>query len=235
MEKTGSRYRIVVAVLVLLSNLALGLNLFSATPLLPLIIEDYSINRATAGLLITLPLLFAAIFGLPGGVIISRLGLRRAFTLGWSLISLMALSGVVPNFGTLLALRIAYGIGLAIIVTATGPLLMRWFRPKEILMMNGFNSAALCLGIALSVSTAAPLADVLGWRSALTVYSTISMVGTAAWVLLSQPVGPSSPSAPLVSFRELWAVLSNRTILLLVVADAGVFVQYTALIRKCRC
>ena len=134
MEKTGSRYRIVVAVLVLLSNLALGLNLFSATPLLPLIIEDYSINRATAGLLITLPLLFAAIFGLPGGVIISRLGLRRAFTLGWSLISLMALSGVVPNFGTLLALRIAYGIGLAIIVTATGPLLMRWFRPKEILM-----------------------------------------------------------------------------------------------------
>ena len=55
------------------------------------------------------------------------------------------------------------------------------------------------------------------------------MVGTAAWVLLSQPVGPSSPSAPLVSFRELWAVLSNRTILLLVVADAGVLDQYTAL------
>ena len=162
MGKTGSRYRIVVAVLVLLSNLALGLNLFSATPLLPLIIEDYSINRATAGLLITLALLFAAVFGLPGGVIISRLGLRRAFTLGWSLISLMALSGVVPNFGTLLALRIAYGIGLAIIVTATGPLLMRWFRPKEILMMNGFNSAALCLGIALSVSTAAPFGRCAG-------------------------------------------------------------------------
>ena len=57
---------------------------------------------------------------------------------------------------------------------------MRWFKPKEILIMNGFNSAALGLGIALSVSTAALLADAVGWSTALGVYGLTGVVGAIA-------------------------------------------------------
>ena len=115
-----SRYRFVIGGLVLLGHLALGLNLFAASPLFPLIIEDYGISRATAGLLVTLALLAAASFGLPGGVIIARLGLRRAFTIGWWLTALTVLSAVAPNFGVLLALRSVSGFGVALLIAATG-------------------------------------------------------------------------------------------------------------------
>jgi len=225
----NSRYRFVIGGMLLLGHLALGLNLFAAAPLFPLIIDDYGISRATAGLLVTLALLAAATFGLPGGVIIARLGLRRAFTIGWWITALTVLSAFAPNFGVLLALRSASGFGVALLITATGPVLMRWFRPKEVFIMNGLNSAALSLGIAISVSTAAPLAAAVGWPGALSIFGITGLVGAVAWGFLGRPVGQASPLVPLITRNELWAVLSHRAILLLVVADAGVLVQYTAL------
>lgn len=218
-----------MAGLALLSNLALGLNLFVVSPILPLIIQDYSINRATAGLLVTLALLVAAIFGLPGGVIIAWLGLKRAFLAGWCLLGLLALSAVAPNFALLLALRLAYGVGLALIVTATAPLLMQWFRAREVLIMNALNTAALSLGIALSVATAAPIAGAVGWPSTLSIFGAVGVVGALAWIILGRPAGDARRLVPIVSRRDLWAIVSNRAVLLLVVADAGVLFQYTAL------
>ena len=229
LELSTSRYRFVIGGLVLLSHLALGMNLLSAAPVLPLIIDEYAISRFEAGLMVTLALLFAAGFGLPGGVIISRIGIRRAFTIGFWLMALMALSPLAPNFGTHLALRLALGVGTALLITATGPLLMRWFKPKEILIMNGFNSAALGLGIALSVSTAALLADAVGWSMALGVFGWTGVAGAIAWGFLARPVEQASPPVAMVTRKELWSVLSHPVVLLLVAADAGAFIQYNAL------
>ena len=229
LELSTSRYRFVIGGLVLLSHLALGMNLLSAAPVLPLIIDEYAISRFEAGLMVTLALLFAAGFGLPGGVIISRIGVRRAFTIGFWSMAIMALSPLAPNFGTHLALRLAFGVGTALIFTATGPLLMRWFKPKEILIMNGFNSAALGLGITLSVSTAALLADAVGWSTALGVYGLTGVVGAIAWGFLSRPVEQASPPMAMVTRKELWSILSHPVVLLLVAADAGAFIQYNAL------
>jgi cyanate permease len=106
---------------------------------------------------------------------------------------------------------------------------MRWFSPKELLVMNGLDSAALSLGLALSMATAAPLADALGWQSTLGVFGTAGVVGAVAWVVLGRTPDDGSHRAPMVSRKELWAVLSNRWVILLVAADAGVLTQYTAL------
>ena len=228
-ELSDSPYRFVIGGLILLANMGLALNLFASAPLFPLIIEDYSINRSTVGLLITLALLVIACTGLPGGIIVSRMGVRRAFTAGWWLVGLMALSGVAPNFATLLVLRLAYGLGAALIVAASGPLIMRWFRPKETLVMNGLNMGVFSLGIALSVFTAAPLADAVGWANALSIFGAVGVTGAIAWAWLGRPVGDTNPPVPMLSRRELWGVLSSRAVILLVAADAGVFIQYTAL------
>ena len=228
-ELSSKNYRFVIIGFMLLANLALGLNLFNAGPLFPLIIEDYSINRAIAGLMVTLSLLIAAGFGMPGSVIIAWMGLRRAFVAGWLLLSVLVLSAWVPNFATMLILRMAYGLGMALLFTATAPLLMQWFKPRQILMMNGVNAAVFNLGIALSLATAAPLSGAVGWPKALSIFGAISVVGTLAWIVLGKPASHARRLVPIVSRRELWAVISNRTILLLVVADAGAFFQYTAL------
>jgi len=223
-------YRFVIAGLILLAHLSIGLNFFVVSPLLPLIIEEYEITRATAGLLIALPLLIAAAFGLPGGAVIGRVGLRRGFGSAWLLVGLMVLSSWATNFPTLLALRLGYGVGFAVILTATGPLLMQWFPPKEVLIMNSLNTAVISLGIALSVSTAAPIASLMGWQNALGLFGAVGLVGAAGWALFGRTSDAGEKGgSPHVPLNGIIAVLKSRAILLLVAADAGVLIQYTAL------
>ena len=228
-ESSESRYRFVIGGLVLLASLAMGLNFFSAAPILPLIIEDYGISSATAGVIVTLTSLAFAAFGLPGGVIVGRIGLRTAITVGSWLMALMALTAVVPNIGTLLALRLAYGVGLALVFSAMGPMLMRWFGPKEVVFWTGLSMGTFSLGIAISIATAAPLSNALGWATALSIFGVAAVVAGVAWMFLGGPAGSASPSVATVSKKVVWDVLSRRTILLLAAADAGVFFQYTAL------
>ena len=280
------RYRYVIGGLNLAAHLAVGLNFFAVSPLLPLAIEDYGINRATAGLLVSLPLLFAALFGLPGARLVAVLGLWRSFLLAWALVGLVTLSAWAPNFAALVSLRLFYGIGFALIITATGPMLMRWFSPREALVMNSLNTAVLSLGVAASVASAVPLADLIGWRETLSLLGVVGAGGAVAWLFLGregaaagggaaahppQPAGQPIPANPTaspesstpqtagqaipanaaatttpnhppqpaaspaadagvsrLSLRAMGAVLRRREVLLLIAADAGVLVQYTA-------
>jgi len=174
-------------------------------------------------------LLVAAAFGLPGGVITVRLGLSRAFAAGWWLVGLVTLAAIVPNFPAMLALRFLFGLGIALVFTATGPLLLQWFRPREVLVMNGLDTACLSLGIALSVSTSAPLAGILGWQNSLGAFGAVGALGAAAWTFLGKAPGHPDPVDTHISFTDVSRVLKNRAIILLLAADAGVLIQYTAL------
>ncbi|MDA1129100.1 MAG: MFS transporter [Chloroflexi bacterium] len=225
-----SRYRFVIAAMVLAGHLGVGLNVFSVSPLLPFAIDDYGINRTTASLLVSVPLLVTATLGLPSGMLISRIGIRRAFTIGWAAVALMSLSGLAPNFITLLLLRSVIGVGFALIITATGPLLMDWFRPKEVLLMNALTTAGLSLGIALSVGAAAPLAESMTWQNSLAVFGLPGIVGLVAWLALGKTAShvPRNVVRTAMPFREVAAVLRNHSVALLLVADAGILVQYAA-------
>jgi cyanate permease len=224
----SGRYRYVIAAMALAAHLAIGLNLFTVSPLLTLVIDDYGINRTTAGLLVSLPMLMAAAFGLPGGILLSRIGLRRAYFIGWASIAVLALSYVAPNFWVLIVLRLVFGVGLAFMITATAPMLMQWFRPKEVLVMNALTTAVLSLGIAISVAGAEPLAEVVNWRMSLTIFAGIGVAGTLAWTWAGRGVAGSLKRSNIVRLRDVGAVLRSRAIVLLLVADAGVLFQYTA-------
>ena len=224
-----SSYRYVIAVLALASHFSIGVSMFSASPILLNIIGDYGISRATAGFLVSLPLLVASAVGLPGGVITVRLGVRTTFTLGSWMVGMVVFSAFAPNFPVLLGLRLLYGLGAALLLIATGPLLMQWFKPKEVLVMNGLNTAMLSLGIAFSVSTAAPLSGLVGWREALSLYGVVGVGGAALWSLLGRARTRATTVVTGMPVREIGGVLKDRAIILLLAADAGVLVQYTSL------
>ncbi|KAA1282596.1 MAG: MFS transporter [SAR202 cluster bacterium] len=223
-----SRYRFVIAALIIAGHMTVGLNVFAVSPLLPMAIDDYGINRTTAGLLVALPLMVTAAIGLPCGILVARIGLHRSFVIGWAALALVSLSGFAPNIITLLLLRSGIGLGFAFIITGTGPLLMQWFRPKEIVMMNAFTTAALSLGIALSVGTSAPLATVMDWQMALTIFAIPGAAGLVAWTLLNRSTDCATITGRGISLLEVATVLRNRSIMLLLIADAGILVQYTA-------
>ena len=218
-----------MAVMTLAAHLAAGLNLFALSPLLPLAIEDYGISHWKAGLLVSLPMLVGAAIGIPGGMLIARVGVKRAYMWAWVAMALLALAPVVPNFYVLLILRLAYGVGLALMVVATGPLVMQWFRPKEMLVINSLNTAILSLGVAASVAGAVPLAGLLGWKMTLTVFSAVGIFGALLWPAAPRDRDTGEERRPGISVREVITVLRGRAVALLVAADMGIFIQYTAL------
>ncbi len=217
-----------MAGMTLAAHLAAGLNLFALSPLLPLAIDDYGISHGAAGLLVSLPMLVGAAIGLPGGKVIARIGVKRSYMMAWIALGLLALAPVVPNFYVLLVLRLAYGVGLALMVVATGPLVMQWFKPKEMLVINSLNTALMSGGIAVSTAGAVPLADLLGWKMTLTVFSSLGILGAILWPLAPRDRN-TGEERPGISVREVISVLRMKTVALLVAADAGIFIQYTAL------
>lgn len=207
----------------------MGINVFSISPILPEIIQDLDLNRSNAGLLVSLPLLIAACFGLLGGILAIKLGGFRAFTLGWFLMGAITCSAILTSFIPLISLRLLYGIGTGLILTSTGSILIQWFKGREIIIMNALNTATLSLGIASSVSLTAPLTEVFGWNLVISSYGILGLVGGIVWVILGKPNSPKDTLSPSPPLRIIKDTLSNRAILLLLAADAGVLFQYTAL------
>ena len=218
-----------IAGVLLLAHLVRGLNMFGVAPLLPLVIDDLGISRASAGLLVSLPMLAAASFGIPGGMVVSRVGIRRAFLAGWVGAALLSLSFLAPGFFSMLALRLAFGVGFALIVTTTGPLLMGWFSARGALMINSFNTVFLSLGVAASVASAVPLAELTNWRTALTMFGVLGVFGGVAWLWVGRESPVSGPHPAPISLRRVASVLKSRVVVLLIAADAGILVQYAAL------
>ena len=218
-----------MAGMTLAAHLAAGLNLFALSPLLPLAIEEYGISHWAAGLLVSLPMLVGAAIGIPGGILIARVGVKRAYMWAWVCMALLAIAPIVPNFYVLLFLRLAYGVGLALMVVATGPLVMQWFKPREMLVVNSLNTAILSGGVAASLAGAVPLAELLGWKMTLTVFSGIGIVGTILWPFAPRDRDTGAERRTGISVREVFSVLRGRAVALLVAADAGIFIQYTAL------
>ncbi len=224
-----SRYRIVIAVLILLAHASIGLNFFGVTPLLPLVIDDYEITRASASLLVALPTLVKACIGLPGSLIINRFGLNRVFTLSWFMLGMLALSPWIQDFYLMLLLRLVYGIGAGLMMTATASLIMQWFRPNEVPIINTLLLIVISLGIAISITLAAPLAAHISWEGVLGIFGGIGLCGAFAWKFYGRTRSTHIQEASAIfTLREVWEVIRDRTIFLLVVGDALVFVNYAA-------
>ena len=224
-----SRYRIVIAVLILLAHASIGLNFFGVTPLLPLVIDDYEITRASASLLVALPTLVKACIGLPGSLIINRFGLNRVFTLSWFMLGMLALSPWIQDFYLMLLLRLVYGIGAGLMMTATASLIMQWFRPNEVPIINTLLLIVISLGIAISITLAAPLAANISWEGVLGIFGGIGLCGAFAWKFYGRTRSTHIQEASVIfTLREVWEVIRDRTIFLLVVGDALVFVNYAA-------
>ncbi len=222
------RYRFVIAALILAANISIGLNFFSVTPLLPLVIDDYEITRASASLLIALPTIVKAFVGIPGSLIINRFGLHRSITLSWFMIGLLALSPWAPDLPSMLLLRLGYGLGAGLMMTASASLIMQWFPSREVPIVNTLLLVVISLGVALSVSLAVPLSHHLAWEAVLGVFGAIGLLGAIAWSIYGRTGSTTQEASKIFSLREVWQVFRNRTIFLLVVGDALVFINYAA-------
>ncbi len=227
-DQRDSRYRYVIGGLTVLSNLSFGLSFPAIAPVTPLILAEYGISRGMAGLLTGSVILVMSGFTIPAGLLVGRVGLKKLIGVAWFMAAAPALSFLADSFPALLVMRMMFGLSLAVILPAFGPLLMQWFRPRELPRINSLNFAMTTAGMALSTFITAPLAEAAGWKMVLSIYGIVALMGAFLWMWLAKVQQPTQSGGRL-SLREVWSVLRDRTTLLLAFADAGPFAQYIAL------
>ena len=227
-DQRDSRYRYVIGGLTVLLWLSFGLSLPAIAPVTPLILEEYGISRGMAGLLTGSVILMMSGFSIPAGMLVGRVGLKKLIGVAWFMAAAPALSFLAEGFPTLLAMRMMFGLSLAVLLPAFGPMLMQWFRPRELPLIIGLNLAMATVGMTLSTFVTAPLGEAVGWKMALSIYGAVALVGAFLWMGLARVQQPTQSSGHL-SMGEVWSVLRDRTTLLLALADAGPFAQYIAL------
>ena len=230
MDPQNSPYRFVIAGLGFLLNACFGLSFFVIGPVAPYIIDDYSISHTEAGLLTGLTVLAQTTLAIPASMLVGRVSLKGLITIGWLLSAAPALTLLAFDYPVLLATRIVFGASFAVLLPALGPLLMYWFRPRELPLVNGLSLAVTTLAMSLSTFVAAPLSEAIGWKEALSVFGFANLAGAFVWIALGR-VGQSA-KAPIrgLSLGHAWRVMKSRTALLLAAADAGPLAQYTALV-----
>lgn len=218
-----------------LATFAIGLSTFTVVTaemlpvgLLTPIVSTLNASIGRAGLLISLPALFAALFA-PLVVLGARRTDRRSLLIAFLLLLIAAnlLAAAATSMALLFAARILLGFCIGGIWVIAGGLAERLVPPASVglalSVIFGGVAAASVLGVPLGVF----LGEALGWRMAFLAVAVLA----ALTLLLLLCVLPPLPVTQAVSWRSFTTQRANRRLLLGLLLTfllvAGHFMAYT--------
>ena len=186
-----------VLALVTLAHALGALSVLSVAPLAPLLLEAFTLTRAQVGLLVPAVYLGGVLMSLPAGWLTDRLGVRFTLALGQLLIGVMVLAAAgADGLSAVLALLVLAGCGFSVLNPASGKAVLEWFPPRGRGLAMGFKQTGLTLGGLTAALTLPPLAVAHGWRFALAVAGTVSLVSSALVALVYRtPAGQAVTAA----------------------------------------
>ncbi len=185
-DDNSYRWKILIATY--LASFAFGMTLQSVPPVIPLLIKDFGITHAEAGLamsLLALPMIF---FSIPVGRLADRHGPKIVGLFAFA--TLVAGDLVVASstsFPVLLAGRAVAGAGAFTLVLISPQLISQWFVGKEIGVAMGIWNTAFPLATVISLSTMGPVGQALSWRAPIVIGTAAAILAMIVFVLLVRP------------------------------------------------
>ena len=172
----------------------------------PKIMASMRIGKPEFGYVLAAFTLGYALMQAPGGHLADRFGARRiliAAIVLWSIFTV--LTGLAAALGTMLVIRVLFGIGEGIENGAQFKLIGEYFASKERAQANGLFLTALALGPALATPVAAALIDKVGWR---TMFFAFGGSGLIVAILLERLLRKNSPASRMSQTEK--SALSRR-------------------------
>ncbi len=187
-QQPSTRYRWAILFMVYLCMLVFAFSLQSLPPILPLIIKDFQLSHAQAGLLMSmfsLPAVGLAIFA---GFLSDQYGPFRMG--GLALIALIL--GTVTfafsrSFLPALLGRFIAGVGAITIAIVAAQLLSLWFKGREVGSAMGIYNTAMPIGSILCFSLFGALAERAGWQTPILISAGIGIIGLSVFLWLYRP------------------------------------------------
>jgi MFS family permease len=152
--------------------------------LLPAITADLHLSPAEQGLLSSSAYWANVALGVPLGWWASRYSPKRLTSVTLVLASLfLFFQAWAPVFGALLVGRLAFGLATVAQQPARALLIQQWFRPREIIFVNGLSNVLFGLvvggGLAASPFILSSFGD--DWRATLRVFGVLFAVLAVLW------------------------------------------------------
>ncbi len=187
--QTEKSYRWTVLIASCLGPFVFGLSMQVLPPVLPMLIRDFGLTHAEAGLsmgLFAAPMIFLSI---PAGMLADRHGPRLVGLIAFAVtIAGDLLVASSPTFPVLLAGRAFTGLGAITLVLISSQFVSQWFHGKELGLAVGIWNTAFPLAAILSLTTMGSIGQAMGgWRGPVLIAAAVALASMVAFGLLASP------------------------------------------------
>ena len=157
----------------------------------PTLVEELGASRGTVGTFYTMYSIAAILAVFFGGMLIDRLGTRKASLLFSSLVLLgAALVWLARSIPVFFLGRFIFGAGSEPLIVAQSAILARWFKNKELALSFGLTLTVSRLGTLFAFNTGELISNYFGsYRAALlaaTFFCALSLGGNIIYILMDR-------------------------------------------------
>ncbi len=148
------------------------------------IAEEFGLSPIAMGYLFSSFLWTYLLFLIPMGILVDRFGTKAINAAGialWSAATM--LTGAAWNYASLVATRLAMGVGEASTFPAGGRVVREWIPAGERGLTNAIFMAGTQAGPAVGALLVAWIVSQVGWRLSFAVVGAIGFIWLAAWLL----------------------------------------------------
>jgi sugar phosphate permease len=208
-EKVGSLWsgkRSYIAVLLFFNLFINYMHRINLSVAAPTIAKDFGWDAGKMGLLFSSYQWTYCVFLLLWGYLSDRIGTRLVNSLSVSFWSLSAiLTGAATGFGSMLATRLALGVGEAASFPTSGKVVRQWFPANERGLATAIFNAGTFAGPAFSAPLVAWLLLKVGWRESFMLTGAVGFV----WVILWLKIFHLPSKCPWLPKEELNYILAQ--------------------------
>jgi len=157
------------------------------SPIADFIMKGINISRAQYGLLFSFYYVPNIIMVLVGGILLDRIGIRKAGTLFGALCVIgVFLTAATKIFPVMLLGRLLYGLGAESLIITQNKVLAKWFKGREMALAFGLNLMVARLGTFAALNSAARVQEWTGsWRMAIWISAVLMFVSFMLFFVFS--------------------------------------------------
>jgi ACS family glucarate transporter-like MFS transporter len=151
---------------------------------MPDIVKEFGISHTVEGLILGGFFWTYALFQLPAGHFIDRLGARVTYgfaVVWWSVFT--ALTAVATGAGSLFGFRLGLGVGESASYPASAKVVSKWFPKRERALATSIYDSGARFGSAVALPVVAALVAWLGWRASFVVTGALGVLWAIGWVM----------------------------------------------------
>jgi ACS family glucarate transporter-like MFS transporter len=151
---------------------------------MPKIVDEFHISATLEGLILGAFFWTYALFQLPAGHFIDKLGARVMYTFAvvwWSVFT--ALTAVSTGFASLFGFRLGLGVGESAAYPANAKVVSKWFPKRERALATSIYDSGARFGSAVALPIVAFIIAGLGWRASFVITGAIGVIWAIGWAV----------------------------------------------------